>query len=135
MLDRRYFDVALVQGGAHGGVADVLRMGLDVDRVIQIRAAEHNAGVRRRRTQGHQYLLSRVKADSRRTNGIFERSLIQHLNGDRTMLIAAKVPYRGPRPKDRTKQAPGFQIAAGAKAWNVSNCKSRVNPPAGEEMP
>ena len=78
MLHGRDLDVALVQGRAHHGVADILGMRLDVDRMIQVRAAEHDARVRQRRPQGHQHLLARVQPHAGGTNRIFKGSLIQH---------------------------------------------------------
>ena len=57
-------------------------MRLDVHRLVEIGAAEHDARIRRRRTQRHEDLLPRVQTHPRGSNRILQCSLIQHL-GDR----------------------------------------------------
>jgi hypothetical protein len=81
MFDGGHFDITLVQGRTHRGIADILGMGLDIDRMIQIRAAEDDAGIGQRRPQGHQDFLTRMQSHPRGPNRILECSLIQHLNG------------------------------------------------------
>src|SRR6266404_1143278 len=98
MLDGGHLDITFVQGRAHHGVADILGMRLDVDCVVQVRAAEDDAGVRQRRPQGHQDLLPRVQPHARGTDRILERSLIQHLVKPE-YIIMTKVPQGSCRPE------------------------------------
>ncbi len=78
VFDRGNFDLAAMKRGAHRRVADIFGVRTDVDRVIQIRAAKHNAGVRQRRPQGHQNLLTRMQPNPGGTNRVLQCSLIQH---------------------------------------------------------
>src|SRR6266702_1349884 len=104
MFDGGYFDVALIQCGAHRRVADMLGMSLEIDHVIQVRATKDDAGVRRRRSQGHQDLLPRMQPHARGTNRILECSLIQHLS-ETVFSNRTKVPQGYPaRTQNSTTQ-------------------------------
>ena len=46
---------------------------------VEIGAPEHDAGVGRRRPQGHQNLLTGVQADTLGADGVFESALSEHL--------------------------------------------------------
>ena len=70
--------LALAQGRAEHACRRRSRRGLDVHHGRQVRAAEDDALVRRRRAQGHQHLLARVQADAGGANRVLERPLTDH---------------------------------------------------------
>ena len=78
VLDRRDLDVALDQGGAQHGLADLVGVGAHVHRGIQVDAAEDDAGVLGRGTQRHEYLAAGVETHTGGANGILESALFQH---------------------------------------------------------
>jgi len=51
VLDRGDFGTVLFQAGRQSRIADTKRVGLEVDRWIQIDAAEHDSGIGLRRAQ------------------------------------------------------------------------------------
>src|SRR6185312_3765499 len=79
MLDRGDAYIALDQGCGKTGIANVLATGADLDRLVQIDAAEHDTGVDRGGTQGHVDLFTGVKTDARRANHVLECALSDHL--------------------------------------------------------
>src|SRR5258707_12475660 len=115
MLDGGHLDVTLMQGRAYRGVADIVSVGLDIDRVIPVRAAEDDAGVRQRRPQGHQDLLPRVQPHARGTNRILKCSLIQHLS-ETGLYNMTKVPQGSSRPELKIRPFRGNNSDCGAHA-------------------
>ena len=69
--------VALHERGAERRLADVRGAGGDVDG-LQVGAAEHDAGIDRRRPQHHQHLFAGVQAHAGGADGILEGALSQH---------------------------------------------------------
>src|SRR5512138_147158 len=82
MLDRRDAYVALEQGRAEHRLTHVLGIGPNLDRLVEVRANEHDARVGRRRTQHHQHLLARVQTHPRGADRIFEGALAKHANSE-----------------------------------------------------
>ena len=61
------------------GVTNIRWRSLDFDIVIKIHTPKNNSRINSSRPERDVYLLSRVQADTGRTNDIFERSLSDHL--------------------------------------------------------
>jgi hypothetical protein len=51
---------------------------LDLHRRIEVGAAEHDAGIDRRRAEGHEDLLARVQPHAGRPDGVLQSALSQH---------------------------------------------------------
>ena len=78
VLDRRDRAAFDGQAGAERGLADVSGLGRDVDRLVEVGAAENDARIRRRRAQHHQHFLAGVQAHAGGANRILEGALLQH---------------------------------------------------------
>jgi len=80
MLDRTHAHVILDERAGKARIAHVFATRRNTDRLGEIGAAEHDAGIDRRRTQGHVHLLARVQTDARRADHVFERALLDHFS-------------------------------------------------------
>ncbi len=71
--------LALNQRAGHFGGADNLGLRTDFHLGGQVHAAEHDAGIRPRRQQGHEYFLTGMQSDAGDTDRLAQRALFQHL--------------------------------------------------------
>jgi len=78
VLDRRNLRAAALERAAQPRVGDRARIGADVDRLCQVDAAEHDAGVGRRGTQREIDLLAGVQAYACRADQVLEGALFDH---------------------------------------------------------
>jgi hypothetical protein len=77
-------DAVLLQAGGQTGVADGEGVGAQFHRRIEVDAAEDDAGVGRRRTQGHGDLDPGMEPDAGGADQRFQRALLQHDDGAMT---------------------------------------------------
>ena len=81
VLDRRDAHALVLEARRQSGVLDDVRTGLDVDRLGQVDAVEHDPGARRGRTQREEHLLAGVQADAGGADDVPEGSLPEHSGG------------------------------------------------------
>src|SRR5688572_19660173 len=70
----------LLEAGREPRVADRVGLALDLDRGSEVRAPEHDAGVRRSRAQGQIDLGPGVQAHARGPDHVFQGTLLNHDN-------------------------------------------------------
>ena len=78
VLDGRNLDAVPDQRRAQHRFADEQRIGRNVDRLVEIDAAEQDAGIFRGRPQRHVHLFAGVQTDAGGANGSLECTLSQH---------------------------------------------------------
>ena len=80
----RHPHVAVDQCGREPSVADVVRAGTNLDRLVEIHATKDDAGIRGRRTQRQVHLVARMQANTGGANHVFECALLDHCLGSLT---------------------------------------------------
>ncbi len=78
VLDGLHLGRAAGQAGAQHGLADQVGVGRDLDHGIEVDAAEHDAGIHRRRAQGQEDLLAAMQANAGGADQVLEGALAQH---------------------------------------------------------
>ncbi len=78
MLDGRDAYAIAFQTGRQPGVADKIRVSLDVDGLRKVDTPEHYARIRCSRPQRQEDLLAGVQSHTGSANDIFERALLDH---------------------------------------------------------
>ena len=78
VFNRCDLDAILDECGAEHRLADQLRIGRNIDRLVEVDATKHDAGIHRRRSQRHINLVARVQSDSGCSYRCFDRALSQH---------------------------------------------------------
>ena len=78
VFDGGHFGCARFEHGTQPGVGDKVRVGLEFGRWIKIHAAEHDAGIRRSRAQGHLDLDAGMQADAGGLDRRFQGALLNH---------------------------------------------------------
>ena len=78
VLDRRYAHAVAFEARRQSGVADMIGIGLDIDRLRQIDAPKHDAGIGRGRTQRQIDLFAGMQSDAGGADDVFERALLDH---------------------------------------------------------
>src|SRR5690606_997173 len=101
--------------------AHLLGLGEDLDRLVEVHAPEHDAGVGGRRAQGHIDLLATMQADARGANDVPEGSLSDHCMGGlrgRSAQTAATIPH-GVLNENLTMWSVSLFRNIGAQIWSI----------------